>query len=386
MSDFIKIAIIGAGNMGSAHLKSIEEIANLKLVAICDKDPEKKYLADEYDVPFFEDHHSLLAAKCCDAVVIATPHFDHTIIGIDALGANVHVLVEKPLGVHKADCQRLIAAYKNKDKVFAAMFNQRTDPHFKKAKQLVQSGELGALCRVNWIVTNWYRTQHYYNSGGWRATWKGEGGGVLLNQCPHNLDLIQWICGLPNKVTAVGSIGKYHDIEVEDDITAIYEYPNGATGVFVTTTGEAPGTNRLEIVGTKGKLVIESGKGIQFTRNEIPTDVHLKEATTGFGGPDIWNIEIPVDGNGGQHKEILQNFADHIQGKAELIAPATEGIHSVELGNAMLYSALKKEPVTLPIDDVAYESFLKKLIANSTFVKAEPSSNSDENFSQSFGK
>jgi predicted dehydrogenase len=388
MPEAVKIAIVGVGNMGSAHIKFLSEIPQAKLVAICDTDLEKgQKAAKDAECAFFANYEALLQARICDAILIATPHYDHTTIGIAALKAGYHVLVEKPISVHKADCLKLIAAYTNPKQVFGAMFNQRTDPHYKKAKQLISGGELGELQRVNWIVTNWYRTQHYYNSGGWRATWGGEGGGVLLNQCPHNLDLLQWLCGMPQKVTAVGAIGKYHDIEVEDDITAILEYSNGATGVFVTSTGQAPGTNRLEIVGTQGKLVIEAGKGLVFTRNEIPTHIHLKTSKASFEAPPIWNIDIPVNGTGGQHKEILQNFVDVIQGKAELIAPAVEGINSVELGNAMLYSALHQQPVQLPLNEVQYETFLKDKIKNSKFVKkVAPVAKSNENFSSSFGK
>lgn len=388
MSKIVNIAIIGVGNMGACHAKWLKEIPLSKLVAICDTDLEKgQKVALDAGCAFFPDYESLLQARICDAVVIATPHYDHTNIGIAALTAGYHVLVEKPISVHKADCLRLIAAYTNPKQIFGAMFNQRTDPHYKKAKQLISGGELGQIQRVNWIITNWYRTQHYYNSGGWRATWGGEGGGVLLNQCPHNLDLLQWLCGMPQKVTAVGAIGKYHDIEVEDDITAILEYANGATGVFITTTGEAPGTNRLEIAGSNGKLVIETGKGIVFIRNEVPSDHHLKTCKASFDTPPVWNIDIPINGHGGQHKEILQNFVEAVLGKAELIAPAVEGIHSVELGNAMLYSALHQQPVLLPLNEQQYEDFLKGKIKNSKFVKtvvavAEP----NENFSSSFGK
>jgi predicted dehydrogenase len=385
MANPVSIAVVGVGNMGSSHLKSIADIDNLNLAAICDIDVEKgEKLAKENDVPFFKDHKSLLEAKVAEAIVIATPHYDHTTIGIKALEAGLHVLVEKPISVHKADCKRLIAAYKNKDQVFSAMFNQRTNPMYIKAKELLENGELGEFRRVNWIITDWYRTQSYYNSGGWRATWAGEGGGVLLNQCPHQLDLIQWICGMPSSVKTIGGLGKFHEIEVEDDVTTIMEYPNGGTGVFVTTTGEAPGTNRLEIVGTRGKLVIESGHPMKFIRNEQPTDVHLKEATLGFGKPPIWNIEIPVRGGGEGHRGILKNFANAIQGKEELLAPAVEGIHSVELANGMIYSLITKETVEFPLDEKAYEETLKGLISNSTFVKAEAKAKTNaDDFSQS---
>jgi predicted dehydrogenase len=232
----------------------------------------------------------------------------------------------------------------------------------------VADGELGPVRRTNWIITNWFRSEAYYRSGGWRATWKGEGGGVLLNQCPHNLDLFQWICGMPSAITAVGALGKYHDIEVEDDITAILEYPGGATGVFVATTGEAPGTNRLEIAGDRGKLVFEDGK-IRFTRNEIPADVYSRTTSERFGRPAVWNIDIPVSGNAEHHLGIKKNFVAAILDGVPLIAPAAEGIRSVELANAMLYSALTGRRVALPLDGAVFEEHLRGLIARSTYVK-----------------
>ena len=217
----------------------------------------------------FTSSEAMIRSGDVDAVLIATLHYDHTTIGIDALQQGIHVLVEKPISVHVADAQKLIAAHTDPKVVFAAMFNQRTDPKYIRTKRLIESGELGEIRRVQWTITDWFRPEAYYASGGWRATWKGEGGGVLLNQCPHNLDLLQWLCGMPIKMPAFCRLGKYHNIEVDDEVTAYFEYPNGATGVFITTTGEAPGTNRLEIVGDRGKVVLESGK-ITFTRTEVP--------------------------------------------------------------------------------------------------------------------
>jgi len=234
----------------------------------------------------------------------------------------------------------------------------------------VVSGELGKLMRVTWIITNWFRTQAYYDSGGWRATWAGEGGGVLLNQCPHNLDLLQWIVGMPQQIHGFCDIGKRHDIEVEDEVTAYMVYPEGCTGLFVTSTGEAPGTNRLEIAGDRGKLVMEDDQ-IRYTRNEILATEFLQTSRASFARPPVWHIDIPYDGHGGQHAAILENFADAISIGAPLIAPAKEGIHSVELANAMLYSSLQGRPVDLPLDSAAYEAQLKKLIATSTFTRSK---------------
>ncbi|TVR45814.1 MAG: gfo/Idh/MocA family oxidoreductase [Planctomycetota bacterium] len=373
----LRLGIIGLGNIGtSCHLKNINEkkVKGLAVTAVCDIDAEKLKSHEAAGTAVFTDSRKLIRSGLVDAVLVATPHYGHTTIGIDALQQGLHVMVEKPISVHKADAQRLIAAYEGlkpaqrKKQVFAAMFNQRTDPRYQKIRQLIQDGELGTFRRINWIITDWFRTESYYASGGWRATWKGEGGGVLINQCPHQLDLLWWLAGKPKRITSHVHLGKWHNIEVEDDVTAILEYEGGAHGVFTTTTGEAPGTNRLEIVGTRGKVVAE-GTSLQFTRNEVPMDQWAKTAEGGFSKPEVWNIDIPIKGFGGQHAEVLQNFIDACQGKAQLIAPAVEGIHSVEIGNAMLMSGLSGKPVDLPLDAAAYERQLKKLIKESRFEK-----------------
>jgi predicted dehydrogenase len=357
----VRLAVIGVGNIGNLHLMNIQQLDKVELAAVCDIKPERAKAASEtWSCPAYMDSQRLLNDRVCDAVLIATPHYDHTTIGIAALEAGYHVLVEKPISVHKADCERLIAAHKDKDLVFAAMFNQRTDPHYKKIKKLVADGDLGRFLRISWIITDWFRTDTYYASGGWRATWAGEGGGVLLNQCPHNLDLLQWICG----------IGKRHDIEVEDEVTAYLGYPDDCTGIFVTSTGEAPGTNRFEIAGDRGKLVFEDGT-LTFVRNQIPATEFLRTSKASFAKPDVEIVTIPIEGTGGQHAEILENFADAILEGKELIAPAEEGIHSVELGNAMLYSSLIGQTVKVPLDGAAFERELKKLIKSSTYEKPD---------------
>ena len=367
--DRVKLAVIGIGNMGSFHLGIIAKQPKVQLAAVCDIVPELALeAAEQYKCQAYFDSQALLADHLCDAVLIATPHYAHTTIGIAALQAGYHVLVEKPISVHKADCERLIAAHQDKRLVFAAMFNQRTDPHFRKIRQLVQDGELGQLERLSWIITDWFRSQFYYDSGGWRATWKGEGGGVLLNQCPHNLDLLQWICGMPRRVHGFCGLGAWHNIEVEDQVTAYLEYPNRCTGIFIASTGEAPGSNRLEIAGDRGKIVFENGV-LTFTRNEVSSRRFCQESTQMFARPEVWDISLPLHGSGGQHADILENFADAILEGARLIAPAEQGIHSVELANAMLYSSWMHQPVDLPMDGADYEQKLHELIRNSRFEK-----------------
>ena len=366
----VRIGVIGTGGMGSYHAWNILDgnIKGARVAAVCDIVPgHMDQFGDKCKK--FTDSRELIRSGEVDAVIIATPHYFHTTLGIDALSNGLHTLVEKPISVHKADCERLIAAHTDKNVVFSAMFNQRTDPHYIKLRQLLQSGELGEITRVNWIITTWFRTQAYYNGGGWRATWKGEGGGVLLNQCPHQLDLMQWLFGMPKTLRAFCDIAKWHDIEVEDNVTAYMTYPNGATGVFITTTGEAPGTNRLEVCGDRGRIIVEDGK-ITWTRNEVGQAEFLRTSKERFAKPPVWNIDVPVGKDcGPQHTGIIQNFIDAILHGAPLIAPAEEGIRSVELANAMLYSSMKDKTVEFPLDGVDFEKMLKELIASSTFEK-----------------
>jgi predicted dehydrogenase len=364
----IRVGVIGVGNMGSFHASLFKDkkINNTELTAICDIDPKR--LERFKDFKTFTDSKKLIRSGTVDAVVIATPHYAHTTIGMDALKQGLHVLVEKPLSVHKADCEKLLSAHVNKKQVFAIMFNLRTDPHYKAIKKMVEDGELGKIQRINYIITDVFRSEAYYASGSWRATWRGEGGGVLLNQCPHNLDLLQWFCGLPVRVRAFCSLGKYHKIEVEDEVTAYLEYANGATGIFLCTTGEAPGTNRLEIAGDKGKIIYENGT-VTFFKNDTPTSVFTKTTTESFGKPKVTEISVPVEGSGGQHQEIIQNFVNAIADGVPLIAQAEEGISSVELGNAMLFSSLTGKTVELPMNSAAYKKRLMKLIKESKLEK-----------------
>lgn len=364
----VRLGVIGVGSMGKVHADQIRagKCPRVELAAIADGDSE--ILAGVEAPRKFADAQEMITSGEVDAVLIATPHFAHTALGIAALQAGLHVLIEKPISVHVADCQRLIAAHKNPGQVFAAMFNQRTDPHYTKVRELIANGELGKIQRVQWTITNWFRTQAYYSSGGWRATWEGEGGGVLLNQCPHNLDLFQWMFGMPEKVTAVCRFGRYHDIEVEDDVTAILEYPNGSTATFIASTGEAPGTNRLEVACDRGRLVVEGGD-IRWTRTEQEVGEFCRTTPKKWETPATWNVEIPISGFGEQHNGIINNFADAILDGTPLIAPAADGIHSVELANAMLYSAWTGRAATLPLDAAVYETALKERAAKSKFVK-----------------
>jgi predicted dehydrogenase len=366
--DKVRLGIIGMGNIGKYHADYLQnkKISRCELVAVCDAvAPLDRY----QPLKAFTDGEALIKSGDVDAVIIATPHFQHTTLGIAALEAGVHAMVEKPISSHKADAERLIAASKKHPKVvFSGMFQLRTEPRYKKVLKLIQDGDIGEIVRVNWINTDWYRTEAYYASGGWRATWKGEGGGVLLNQCLHNLDTLQWLVGMPKRVRGFCQLGRFHQIEVEDNVTAYLEWANGATGVFVSSTGEAPGTNRFEIVGTKGRLIMENNQ-ITFTRNEADMIQFSQMAKQGFVKPEVWNIEIPFENAVIPHAIMVQNFVNAILDGEPLIAPGAEGIHSVELANVMVYSSLLNETVELPMDSAGWEKKLNQLIAESKVQK-----------------
>lgn len=371
----IRIALIGVGVMGSLHARDIQALENTELAAICDINRTKadKY-AEIYGVPAFYDHRQMLEQITPDAVLIATPHYAHPPIAMDAFARGLHVLTEKPIAVHVEAAQEMIAAYyqaRQQDPrlVFAVMFQQRTYGFWKKIKSLIEDGELGKLVRTTWIITDWFRTQSYYDNGGWRATWKGEGGGVLLNQCPHNIDLYQWFVGMPQRVTGFAAIGKYHKIEVEDEVTGFFEYENGMVGHLITSTAESPGTNRLEIAGEKGKIVFENG-GLTFFRNRYSMFEQIKTSTSGYEPVESWKIEVPYQHHGQPgHKLVIENFANAILNGEALIAPAEEGIHSLTLGNAIMLSSFLGRPVELPLDAAAYAAKLRELIENSRFEK-----------------
>ena len=361
--DKVKFGIIGLGNMGTAHAQSVfsDKVPGLELAAAADRNPARREWAKGYlpaGFPVFNEGSELINSGLAQAVLIAVPHYDHPSLTIEALRAGLHVMCEKPAGVYVKQVREMNEAARASDRVFGMMFNQRTNCVYRKMYELVHGGRLGAIKRVSWIVTNWYRTQSYYDSGDWRATWNGEGGGVLLNQCPHNLDLIQWICGMPNRVRAFCHNGKWHDIEVEDDVTAYFEYPNGATGTFITSTADSPGTNRFEITLEKGKLICENGKSLILHELEINEREFCKTAKGGFDQPLVTVSEVETDGGNEQHIGVLKAFAGRILRGTPLVAEGTEGIHGLALSNAMHLSSWLDKTLDLPVDE---DLFLEEL-------------------------
>lgn len=369
----VKIGLIGIGNIGSSHLRNLMEgqVEGADLVAICDSDANKlSWASDLYGdrARYFEDAEAMFEVGIIDAVIIAVPHYDHPVLAKRAFEKDLHVLIEKPAGVYTKKVREMNDIAAKSGKIFGIMYNQRTNPLYKKLKELIEAGELGEIKRTNWIITDWYRQQSYYNSGGWRATWSGEGGGVLLNQDPHQLDLWQWTCGMPKRIRAFCGFGKNHNIEVEDDVTAYVEYENGATGVFVTSTSDFPGTNRLEVTGDNGKIVIEEDK-LTFWRNRYSERRYNEDLTGSLGMPESWKCEVRIVGHNTQHVGILNNWTSAILNGTKLLAPGEEGIKGLTISNAMHLSAWTDAWVELPINEELFLSKLKERIETSKFPK-----------------
>jgi predicted dehydrogenase len=372
----VRLGIIGIGNMGSSHASQVVRglVPNLVLAAVADRSAARRDWAKENlptTVEIFSEGTDLINSGKVDAVIVAIPHYDHPAMSIAAMKNGLHTLCEKPAGVYTRQVREMNEVAKASPVIFGMMFNQRTNPLYRAMKDLISSGELGPIKRVSWIVTDWYRSQSYYDSGSWRATWAGEGGGVLMNQAPHNIDLLQWICGLPTKVSAFCHTGKWHNIEVEDDVTAYFEFANGATGTFVTATADAPGTNRFEITCDGGKLVCEDNT-LTLWRLKMGEREFNATYQGGFGQPEFTQEIIPVTGENLQHVGVMRAFTDAIlaNDKSRLIAAGEEGIRGLMLSNSMLLSSWLGHPVDLPIDEQLYFELLQERVAASNVKPA----------------
>ena len=371
----VRFGIVGAGNQGTYYANSLfkeGQIKNGVLTAVCDNravklDAIKGKLADD-SITYFSNYIEMLESGLCDAILVETPHYQHPEIVMESLKRGLHVICDKPAGVYTKQVREMNEFAAQCNARFAMMFNQRTNCMYRKMREIIQEGGIGEIQRVNWIITDWFRTQQYYESGGWRATWDGEGGGVLINQCPHQIDLVQWIAGMPKTVRGFCQYGRWHDIEVEDEVTAFFTYENGATGVFITTTGEAPGTNRFEVSGTKGKLLAEGAK-LTWFKNDVSSAEQIRTAENGFARPQCEVIEVETDGNNTQHAGIINNFANAILGLEEQFVQGVEGINGVDLMNAIELSGWNNgEEITLPVNE---ERYLDELNAHRATSRAK---------------
>ncbi len=365
----VRLGIIGFGNMGSGHFAYIQkgDCPEIEVTAIADINPDRLAYAKEVSegkVTLFDDAIKMLDSGLIDAAVVAVPHYDHPVYAQECFKRGIHVMVEKPAGVYTKHVKEMNEAAKKANVVFGMMFNQRTNCVYRKMRELVHSGKYGEIRRTNWLITNWFRPQSYYDSGAWRATWSGEGGGVLMNQCPHQLDLWQWICGMPSRVSAHMHLGKWHDIEVEDDVTAYVEYPNGATGVFITTTGDGMGSNRFEVQMDKAKLVVENDE-LRVWEFDQSVPEFMKTCTASFGAPKTEEIKVETDGLNPQHCGVMNAFAAAILRGEPLVASGLEGINGLTLSNAMHLSHWTGGMVELPFDDELYYNELMKRVATS---------------------
>ena len=369
----VRVGIIGLGNQGTHYMAGLfnpGKIPNGVVTALCDNNPAKieimKTRTRGQDIAFFDNYIDMLDSGLCDMVMVVVPHYFHPEMVMECLKRGIHVICDKPAGVYTKQVKEMNEVAKQSNALFAMMFNQRTNCVYRKMREIVREGGIGELQRVTWIITDWYRTQQYYDSGSWRATWEGEGGGVLINQCPHQIDLVQWVVGeMPVQINGFCQYGKWHNIEVEDEVTAYFRYKNGATGVFITTTGEAPGTNRFEISGTRGKLLVENNK-LYYWKNDNDTQEWSKTADTGFVPPKCTLTEVETDGQNPQHMGIINNFIAAIRGEEPLFVDGTEGINGVEMMNAMELSGWNGgEPISLPVDEERYLRELEQHVANS---------------------
>jgi len=361
--DRVRIGIIGVGGMGSAHAKMMAEVGEVQLCAVADVDPDvAKQVGEQYGVPYFTDYRQCIDSGLLDAVIVATSHPVHPEVAEYAFSKGLHVLTEKPMAINPVEADRMIESARRAGKVFAVMFQMRTERPYRIARQAIQDGIVGELMRTE-MVAAYYRNQAYYDSAEWRATWVGEGGGVLVNQAPHALDMFCWLAGLPSKVTA-STRTRLHEIEVEDEAFAVLEYANGAHGYLYTTTNEAPGTTRFEIAGDKGKVVVNNGQ-VLIRRVVPPIREFTLSATDMWSGPKTEPVEVEVEDMPAGHAQVTRNFARAILYGEPLLSPGEEGIWCVELASGIILSSKRSKTVTLPVDRAEYDALLKELRANS---------------------
>jgi len=355
----VRFGIVGTGGMGQGHCSKMQDLDEVKLTCVCDIDEDKvKGVGKQYGVPHFLKHKDLLESGLADAVIVATPHYFHPPIAIDAFRKGIHVLSEKPIGVTVKAVDRMIKAAEKSGLIFSVMFQWRSEPSFQAAKRLIDAGRVGEIYRTELMMGS-FRSQAYYDSATWRATWRGEGGGVLLNQAPHIMDIFTWLAGVPKTVR--GKVNtRRHEIEVEDEAYALLEYANGATGYIHCSVNEVPGTNRIEICGEKGKILLD-GRKLSFHEVERGIQEYSDGTEKMWGSPEASKKRVPLKKQETGHAAIIRNTARAILYGEELLSPGIEGIRSLELANAMILSGNKGKIARIPLDRDEYEDLINQL-------------------------
>ena len=352
----LRFGVIGVGGMGQGHCKGFAKVAETKLTAVCDIDAATAAkVGQENGVPHFTTAAALIRSRRCDAVLVATPHPVRPPIVIAAMKAGLHVISEKPLCERVSAADRMLETAKKTGVAFGVMFQRRTEPAVAKAIEICRSGTIGRIYRATMISPE-YRSQAYYDSGSWRATWIGEGGGVMMNQSPHILDLFIQMAGAPCEVTGHVET-RLHKIEVEDLAEAMLTYPDGGTGYLYCSTCEAGPGQMIEIFGDKGKLLYRNGEMKLWTFEQTIQEF-TTENTAMWGSPKSIEQTVTIEPGESGHHVIVRNFARHVLFGEKLISPAADGLASLELANAIWLSSFRKKPVKLPINRKAYDNFL----------------------------
>ena len=356
----VRFGVIGIGGMGVAHAHLIQRVQEAELAAVCSASLERtQQVARQFGVPGFTDYRELLQSGLVDAVLVATPHPLHAEVAECAFQHGAHVLCEKPLAISISEGRRMVAAAQQHGCLLGAMLQMRTERHFRLARRAVEEGVIGDLLRVHLIAT-WCRSEAYYRSASWRGTWSGEGGGVLMNQAPHHLDLFCWLAGMPKRVTAQIRT-RYHQIEVEDEAFAQLEYPNGAHGYVYVNVNEVPFTRRFELVGECGKLIVD-GEQVTVTCTAPPIPEYMNTVQDMWAMPAVVTWQTELDDSVTGHEAVIRNFVQVVLGREQrLIAPGEEALQSLELANAMVLSAVRQKPVELPLNEHEYDALLAEL-------------------------
>jgi predicted dehydrogenase len=371
--DVPRFAVVGVGaNVFNMHAPALQSSA-FEIAAVCDVNlAAAERQAERFGCPYFADHREMLAAIRPDAVAVLTPHPFHAAIAIDCLNAGAHVLVEKPIAVQVAEADRMIAAAEQAGRLLAVNLQHRTRGEIRTAKKLIESGRLGQIQRVE-MVAIWTRTAAYYAQAGWRGTWQGEGGGVLMNQSPHSLDLVCHLVGQPSRVVAWNRT-MFHHIETEDTSLAMLEWSTdgaaasdsaakraaGALGTLLVSTAQVGEPERLEIAGTRGVLQLSRG-GLRLFEADTDLRTFLAENPAPFARPELVPQDVPLESGSGDHAAIYANFLDAITNGAPLVADGAQGRMSLELANALIYSSATSTQVPLPLDRAAYADRLDRL-------------------------